>query len=66
VVGGGIAAAWMLIRASGTLSGGAKVDYWIRVTNAFRRSGAEWKITHEHVSLPVNMQNGQADLKAKP
>jgi ketosteroid isomerase-like protein len=56
----------MLIRASGTLSGGAKVDYWVRVTNAFRRSGAEWKITHEHVSLPVNMQNGQADLKAKP
>ncbi|MER9578995.1 nuclear transport factor 2 family protein [Mesorhizobium sp. M0189] len=44
--GDAVAAAWMLIRAHGTMKTGANVDYWVRVSNAFRRSGNRWTITH--------------------
>jgi ketosteroid isomerase-like protein len=65
-VGDAVAAAWMLIRASGVLKTGADVDYWVRVSNAFRRSGDRWTITHEHVSLPVDMRSRTAVLDLAP
>ena len=64
--GDAVAAAWMLIRTSGTLKAGSNVDYWVRVSNAFRRSGGRWTITHEHVSLPVDMQSRTAVLDLTP
>ncbi|TIW44765.1 MAG: DUF4440 domain-containing protein [Mesorhizobium sp.] len=64
--GDAVAAAWMLIRARGILKTGAKVDYWVRVSNAFRRAGDRWTITHEHVSLPVDMRSRTAVLDLTP
>lgn len=64
--GDAVAAAWMLVRASGTLKTGASVDYWVRVSNAFRRSEGRWTITHEHVSLPVDMRTRTAVLDLSP
>ncbi|QIA22299.1 nuclear transport factor 2 family protein [Mesorhizobium sp. AA22] len=64
--GDAVAAAWMLIRARGILKTGAKVDYWVRVSNAFRRAGDRWTITHEHVSLPVDMRSRTAVLNLTP
>ncbi|RWB30075.1 MAG: hypothetical protein EOS57_03395 [Mesorhizobium sp.] len=64
--GDAVAAAWMLIRAHGTLKTGAKVDYWVRVSNAFRRSEDRWTITHEHVSLPDDMRSRTAVLDLTP
>ncbi|PAQ10452.1 hypothetical protein CIT26_08375 [Mesorhizobium temperatum] len=66
IAGDTVAAAWMLIRASGTLKTGQDVDYWVRVSNSFQRSGDRWFITHEHVSLPVNMQTRTAVMDLAP
>jgi ketosteroid isomerase-like protein len=57
---GHVAAAFMLIRTSGTLHTGEKIGYWVRVSNSCRRSDREWLITHEHVSLPVDMKSRSA------
>lgn len=53
-----MAAAHMLIRASGTLKDGREVGYWVRTSNCFVRSDHRWRITHEHVSLPVDLTKG--------
>jgi len=66
VASGDVAVAHMLIRASGTLKGGRKVDYWVRTSNSFRRSSDGWLITHEHVSLPVDFNTGSAAMNLEP
>jgi len=57
---GHVAAAFMLIRTSGTLKTGEEIGYWVRVSNGCRRSDRGWLITHEHVSLPVDMKSRSA------
>jgi ketosteroid isomerase-like protein len=64
--GGDVAAAFMLLRASGTRTGGVEVGYWVRVTNGFRRSMDRWLITHEHVSLPVDLERGSPVMDLVP
>ena len=66
MVGEDIATAHMLIRTSGALKDGQEVGYWVRTTNGFRRSGKGWLITHEHVSLPVDMQTRSAVMNLEP
>jgi ketosteroid isomerase-like protein len=61
-----IAAAYMLIRASGTLKNGREVGYWVRVTTCCRRENHRWSITHEHVSLPVEVESGRAATDLVP
>jgi ketosteroid isomerase-like protein len=61
-----IAAAHMLLRTSGTLKTGREVGYWVRVTNAFRRSKLTWLMIHEHVSLPVDIGSGSAVMDLLP
>jgi ketosteroid isomerase-like protein len=63
---GDVAAAFMLIRASGTLKTGEEVGYWVRVSNCCRRSDRGWLITHEHVSLPVDMTSRGAVMDLVP
>jgi ketosteroid isomerase-like protein len=66
MAGGDVAVAHMLIRASGTLTDGREVGYWVRTSNGCRRSNGRWLITHEHVSLPVDMPTGRAVLDLTP
>jgi ketosteroid isomerase-like protein len=63
---GEVAAACMLLRASGTLTSGREVDYWVRTTNACRRAGSRWLFTQEHVSLPVDLATGKAVMDLLP
>jgi uncharacterized protein (TIGR02246 family) len=63
---GDVAVAYMLIRASGTLKNGVEVGYWVRVTSVGRRSDGRWLITHEHVSLPVDVESGRAATDLVP
>jgi ketosteroid isomerase-like protein len=63
---GDVAAAHMLIRPSGTLTDGREVEYWVRTTNGCQRSNDRWLITHEHVSLPVDMASGRAAMDLVP
>lgn len=44
------------LRLSGTKKGQeGKVDFWMRSTLAFEREAGEWRIVHEHVSVPFYM-----------
>jgi ketosteroid isomerase-like protein len=65
-VSGEIAAAYMLIRASGTLKNGREVGYWVRTTSCCQRSNHSWLVTHEHVSLPVDFESGSAAMDLVP
>jgi uncharacterized protein (TIGR02246 family) len=61
-----VAGAHMLIRAHGTLNDGRDVDYFVRVSNACARSQGGWLITHEHVSLPVDLASRTAVMDLTP
>jgi ketosteroid isomerase-like protein len=63
---GDIAAAHMLLRASGTRKNGQEVGYWVRTTNGCQRSDRGWLITHEHVSLPVDFESESAVMDLVP
>ena len=60
-----VASVHMLHRTSGTLNDGRKVGYWVRVTVSLKRSD-RWLITHEHVSVPVDVMSGRAVMDLMP
>jgi PhnB protein len=65
--GGNIAYAHSLNRMRGTRSGGREVDFWMRSTLGFRRTGEGWKIAHGHSSVPFYMDGSvRAALDLKP
>jgi uncharacterized protein (TIGR02246 family) len=33
---------------------------WVRITVCYRRQQGEWKVTHEHVSVPFDPMSGKA------
>jgi ketosteroid isomerase-like protein len=49
-----------------TTPSGAKLDMTYRVTDVYRKIGGKWLIVHEHISVPVDLQTGKADLSSKP
>ena len=63
---GEIAVAHWLSRASGTLTNGRKVGSWVRATSCCQRSNHRWLITHEHISLPVDVASGRAATDLSP
>jgi ketosteroid isomerase-like protein len=63
---GDVAAAHMLVLAGGTRKDGQEVRYWVRVSDCCRRDNHRWLITHEHVSVPVDLASGRAALELVP
>jgi ketosteroid isomerase-like protein len=63
---GDLAAAYMVIRASGTLKDGREVAYWVRATVFCKRSNHGWLITHEHISLPFDFERGSVAMDLVP
>jgi ketosteroid isomerase-like protein len=55
-----------LQRVSGTLKGGQKAAFWLRVTDVYRKIGGQWRVVHEHVSVPTNLETGKAALDLAP
>lgn len=45
---------------------GKKMEYAVRVTDAYRKVRGKWLIVHEHVSWPVDPTTGKADLASNP
>ena len=43
-----------------------RVDGWIRVTVGYRKAGGKWMVTHEHVSMPIDMKTGKVPADLKP
>jgi ketosteroid isomerase-like protein len=39
---------------------------WVRVTVGFRKMEGTWRITHEHVSVPCDMETSHASLDLTP
>jgi ketosteroid isomerase-like protein len=55
-VSGDLAFCYGFLRMSGTKKGAEReVDFWMRETLCFERVGGEWKIVHEHTSVPFYM-----------
>ena len=49
-----------------TKKDGSKLDLTVRVTDCYRKTDGRWLITHEHVSVPVDLDTEKADLTSKP
>jgi uncharacterized protein (TIGR02246 family) len=55
-----------LNRVNGTRKNGEKTDMWVRVTLCFHKTDGKWLVTHEHISIPFDMETGKAALDIKP
>ncbi len=49
-----------------TRKDGSKLDSNVRVTDVYRKIHGHWLIVQEHVSVPVELETGKADLLSKP
>lgn len=49
-----------------TQKDGTTKEVVIRVTDVFRKINGKWLIVQEHVSFPVDIDSGKADLLSKP
>ncbi len=49
-----------------TKSNGSKQTAVVRVTDVYRKINGKWLIVQEHVSFPVDIATGQADMMSKP
>ena len=55
-----------LNHVNGTLASGHMTDLWLRWTACFRRIDGEWLVVHDHVSVPADLEHGQAVLNLTP
>lgn len=66
-VSGDVAFVTALEHMGGTKTDGEKVDLWFRVTFGLRKVDGEWKIAHEHQSVPFYMDGSlKAAVDLKP
>lgn len=66
VAGDQAAFAYGLERLTGTETNGTPVDLWLRYTEGLKRIGGQWRVVHEHISVPVDLNTGKAALDLKP
>jgi ketosteroid isomerase-like protein len=66
-VGGDVAFSHSVNRMHGTKIDGSNGDFWFRHTFCFQRINGEWKISHEHESVPFYMDGSfRAAVDLKP
>lgn len=53
-------------RMSGTLTNGQKTEMWVRFTQCYRKIDGHWLATHDHISVPVDLESGKAALNLQP
>jgi uncharacterized protein (TIGR02246 family) len=67
IVGDDLAVGHAFARLSGTPKDGpATTGTWVRVTYCFRRLDGAWLITHDHVSVPLDMLSGRGVTDLAP
>ena len=64
--GGDVAYSYSFNRMGGTMKDGRKLDLWLRWTACFQKINGKWLIMHEQVSVPVDLESGNAVLDLKP
>jgi uncharacterized protein (TIGR02246 family) len=62
-VSGDLAFSRSLARFGGTTKDGRRVMNRLRVTFGFRKREGRWAIIHEHMSVPIDMESGKAQLQ---
>jgi len=55
-----------LNHVKGRLANGHVDELWVRWTACFFRANAEWLISHDHASVPVDAAHGRAVLNLEP
>ena len=55
-----------LNRMSGTTKNGQTISMWVRWTACLRKLDGRWLVTHEQVSVPIDMESGGALLDLEP
>jgi ketosteroid isomerase-like protein len=55
-----------VFRTNGPDKDGKPLDLTVRVTDVYRKINGKWLVVHEHVSWPVDLATGKADLSSKP
>ncbi len=53
-------------RLTCTAPSGSPMDVTTRITDGYVKKDGNWLIAHEHVSVPVDLATGKADLNSKP
>jgi len=64
--GDGVAFSHCLNHVSATTKAGGKLDMWWRETACYRKINGMWLITHQHSSVPFDVESGKASLELKP
>jgi ketosteroid isomerase-like protein len=66
-VGDDVAFGHAFARLSGTLKDGTAVSgMWVRVTYCFRKIDGTWLITHDQVSVPLDIASGKGAVDLEP
>ena len=55
-----------LYHVGGKLNSGDTVDMWVRATLCCRRINGQWRIVHDHESVPFDPATGQALISLAP
>ena len=53
-------------RVSGTDKNGKPIDLTFRVSDGYKKINGKWTIVEEHLSFPVDVASGKADMSSKP
>jgi hypothetical protein len=51
---------------AGTDKNGKPIDMTFRVSDGYKKINGKWMIVEEHLSFPVDVASGKADLSSKP
>jgi len=63
---GSVAFGHKVFHATGTDGSGHAFDFTARVTDVYHKIDDTWRIVQEHVSVPVDVASGKADLASAP
>jgi len=55
-----------LERIRATMANGQKSEMWVRFTQCYRKIDGHWLATHDHISVPVDLESGKATLSLQP
>jgi uncharacterized protein (TIGR02246 family) len=64
--GSDVAFSHCLSHVSATRTDGGALDMWWRTTLCFHKSDGKWMVTHEHNSVPFDVESGKASLNLEP
>lgn len=65
-IGSDVAFSHSLNRMSGTTINGEKIDNWMRATVCYQKIDGKWLVVHDHVFVPIDMENSKALFDLQP